>query len=97
LPSRMTGSGMRESVVRKSSHTNKDPRDPEWGSGVDGLLATMHGGINAALNILVGGMKALGMEAELPRRIRALSFLATPSRVKPITPAKKSGVTGGAR
>jgi len=92
LPSRMTGSGMRESVVRKSSRTNKDPRDPEWGSGVDGFARhTMHSGINAALNILVGGMKALGMEAKQSRRIRVLSFLATPSRVKPITPRKRAG------
>jgi transposase len=51
----------------------------------------MHSDINAALNILVGGMKALGMEAKQSRRIRVLSFLATPSRVKPITPRKRAG------
>jgi hypothetical protein len=31
------------------------------------------------------GLKALGIEAELPERIKVLSFLPTPSKVKPIT------------
>jgi hypothetical protein len=32
------------------------------------------------------GLEALGIEAELPKRIKVLSFLATPSGVKPINP-----------
>jgi hypothetical protein len=32
------------------------------------------------------GLEALGIEAELPERIKVLSFLATPSGVKPINP-----------
>jgi transposase len=44
----------------------------------------MHADVNAALNIMLRGLTALGIEAELPRQIRVLSFLATPSGVKPI-------------
>jgi transposase len=47
---------------------------------------TMHADVNAALNIMARGLEALGIKAELPRQIRVLSFLATPSRVKPINP-----------
>jgi hypothetical protein len=49
------------------------------------------------MNVMARGLEALGIEARLPRQIRVLSFLPTPSKVKPITPAKKGGVTGGAR
>jgi hypothetical protein len=38
-------------------------------------------------------LKALGIKAELPRQIKVLSFIATPSRVKPITTAKRRGDT----
>jgi len=44
---------------------------------------TMHSDINGALNIMLRGLEALGIKAELPRRIKVLSFLPTPSRVKP--------------
>jgi putative transposase len=47
---------------------------------------TLHADINAALNIMLRGLKALDIEAELPKRIKVLSFLATPSGVKPIKP-----------
>jgi putative transposase len=47
---------------------------------------TLHADVNAALNIMLRGLEALGIKAKLPKRIRALSFLATPSRVKPINP-----------
>jgi len=47
---------------------------------------TLHSDVNAALNIMLRGLAALGIEARLPRQIRVLSFLATPSRVKPINP-----------
>jgi putative transposase len=46
---------------------------------------TMHSDINGALNIMLRGLEALGIEARLPKRIKVLSFLPTPSRVKPIT------------
>jgi transposase len=46
----------------------------------------LHSDVNAALNIMLRGLAALGIEARLPRQIRVLSFLATPSRVKPINP-----------
>jgi transposase len=42
--------------------------------------------VNGALNIMLRGLKALGIEAEPPTKIRVLSLLATPSRVKPIKP-----------
>jgi hypothetical protein len=32
------------------------------------------------------GLTALGIEEELPKQIKVLSFLPTPSRVKPIKP-----------
>jgi putative transposase len=47
---------------------------------------TMHSDVNAALNIMLRGLTALGIEAELPKRIKVLSFLATPGGVKPINP-----------
>jgi putative transposase len=51
---------------------------------------TMHADVNAALNIMLRGIEALGIKAELPRQIRVLSFLATPGGVT-ITPAKRRG------
>jgi hypothetical protein len=45
---------------------------------------TMYSDINGGLNTMARGLKALGVEAELPRRIRVLSSLATPSRTIPI-------------
>jgi putative transposase len=47
---------------------------------------TLHSDVNAALNITLRGLAALGIKAKLPRQIKVLSFLATPSRVKPINP-----------
>ncbi|MCC6003383.1 MAG: transposase, partial [Thermofilum sp.] len=47
---------------------------------------SLHADVNGSLNIAARGLKALGIGAELPRRIRVLSFLATPSGVKPINP-----------
>ena len=47
---------------------------------------TMHSDVNAALNIMARGLEALGIEARLPEHIRVLSFLPTPSRVKPTEP-----------
>ena len=46
----------------------------------------MHSDVNAALNIMLRGLTALGIGAEPPTKIRVLSLLATPSRVKPINP-----------
>jgi putative transposase len=46
---------------------------------------TMHADVNGGLNVMLRGLEALGIEAELPERIKVLSFLATPSGVKPIT------------
>jgi putative transposase len=56
-----------------------------------GLVTCPHGhtmlsDVNGALNIMLRGLKALGIEAEPPTKIRVLSLLATPSRVKPIKP-----------
>jgi transposase len=45
----------------------------------------MHSDVNAALNITLRGLTALGIQAELPERIKVLSFLATPGGVKLIT------------
>ncbi|MCC6003372.1 MAG: transposase [Thermofilum sp.] len=47
---------------------------------------TLHADINGGLNIMLRGLEALGIEVQLPERIRVLSFLATPSGVKPIKP-----------
>ena len=47
---------------------------------------TMHADVNGGLGIMLRGMEALGIKAELPRQIRVLSFLATPGGVKPINP-----------
>jgi transposase len=46
----------------------------------------MHADINAALNILKRGLKALGIKAGLPSTITTKSFIPKPSGVKPITP-----------
>jgi len=53
----------------------------------------MHADVNAALNILLRGLEALGVEVELPRQVRVLSFLPTASgvvekkrKISPITP-----------
>jgi len=46
---------------------------------------TMHSDVNAALNTTLRGLTALGIQAELPERIKVLSFLATPGGVKLIT------------
>jgi putative transposase len=45
---------------------------------------TLHSDINGALNIMLRGLTALGIEAELPKRIKVLSFLATPSKTIPL-------------
>jgi transposase len=47
---------------------------------------TLHADVNSGLGIMLRGLAVLGIEAELPRQIRVLSFLATPSGVKPIKP-----------
>jgi putative transposase len=47
---------------------------------------SLHADVNSGLNIMLRGLKALGIKAELPRRIKVLSFLATPGGVKPINP-----------
>jgi putative transposase len=52
---------------------------------------TMHSGVNGALGIMARGLKVLGIKAELPERVKVLSFLATPGGVKPVTPAKRRG------
>ena len=39
---------------------------------------TLHAGVNAALSIMARGLKALGIEAELPSTITTKSFIATP-------------------
>jgi putative transposase len=55
---------------------------------------TVHSDVNGALNILKRGLEALGIEAELPRKIRVLSFIPTPCRVverKNHNPAIKAG------
>ncbi|MCC6003402.1 MAG: hypothetical protein LM590_03600 [Thermofilum sp.] len=44
----------------------------------------MHADVNGGLGIMLRGLEALGIKAKLPRQIRVLSFLATPSGVKPI-------------
>ena len=45
---------------------------------------TLHSDVNAALSIMARGLEALGIKAELPKRIKVLSFLATPSKTIPI-------------
>ncbi|MCC6004361.1 MAG: transposase [Thermofilum sp.] len=45
---------------------------------------TLHSDVNAALNIMLRGLAALGIKVQLPKRIRVLSFLATPSKTMPI-------------
>jgi putative transposase len=47
---------------------------------------TLHADVNGGLGIMLRGLTALGIKAELPRQIRVLSFTATSSRVKPINP-----------
>jgi putative transposase len=47
---------------------------------------TLHADVNGGLNIMARGLTALGIGAEPPTKIRVLSFLATPSGVKPINP-----------
>ncbi|MCC6003048.1 MAG: transposase [Thermofilum sp.] len=47
---------------------------------------TMHSDVNSGLGIMARGLEALGIKARLPEHIRVLSFLPTPSRVKPIKP-----------
>jgi putative transposase len=47
---------------------------------------TMHSDVNGGLGITLRGMVALGIQAELPRQVKVLSFLATPGGVKPINP-----------
>jgi putative transposase len=42
---------------------------------------TMHADVNAALNILLRGLEALGVRAEPPQRVRVLSFIPTPGGV----------------
>jgi putative transposase len=51
---------------------------------------TMHSDVNGGLGIMARGLEALGIEAELPRQIKVLSFLATPGGVT-ITTAKRRG------
>jgi len=51
---------------------------------------TLHSDVNGGLGIMLRGLAALGIEAELPKRIKVLSFLATPGGVI-ITPAKRRG------
>jgi transposase len=41
----------------------------------------VHADVNAALNILLRGLEALGVKASPPSQVRVLSFLPTPSRV----------------
>ena len=43
---------------------------------------------------MLRGLKVLGIKAELPERVKVLSFLATPGGVKPVTPAKRRGRDG---
>jgi len=40
-----------------------------------------HSDVNAALNILKRGAQLLGCEVEVPERVRAASFVPTPSGV----------------
>jgi putative transposase len=47
---------------------------------------TMHSDVNGGLGITLRGMEALGIQAELPRQVKVLSFLATPSKTIPINP-----------
>jgi putative transposase len=47
---------------------------------------TMHADVNGGLGIMLRGLEALGIKAEPPKRIKVLSFLATPGGVKPINP-----------
>jgi putative transposase len=47
---------------------------------------TLHSDVNGGLNVMLRGLEALGIEVQLPRRIRVLSFLLTPGGVKPINP-----------
>jgi transposase len=41
----------------------------------------VHADVNAALNILLRGLEALGIKTELPRQVRVFSFLPTPGGV----------------
>jgi putative transposase len=47
---------------------------------------TLHADVNGGLGIMLRGLEALGIKAELPKRIKVLSFLATPGGVKPTKP-----------
>jgi putative transposase len=47
---------------------------------------TLHADVNDGLGVMARGLEALSIEVQLPRQIGVLSFLATPSRVKPIKP-----------
>jgi putative transposase len=47
---------------------------------------TMHSDVNGGLNVMLRGLTALSIKAELPRQIKVLSFLPTPGGVKPINP-----------
>jgi putative transposase len=51
---------------------------------------TLHADVNGGLGITLRGLTALGIKAELPKRIKVLSFLATPGGVT-ITPAIRRG------
>ena len=42
---------------------------------------TVHADVNAALNILLRGLEAPGVESEPPQQVKVLSFLPTQSRV----------------
>jgi hypothetical protein len=52
----------------------------------------LHSDVNAALNIMLRGLEALGIKAGLPEHITVESFIATPSKTIPIT-LRKGGVT----
>jgi len=88
-------------MPKKSSRADKDPGAPglvvqkSHGSGKaskgNGARTcpyghTMHSDVNGGLGVMARGLTALGIEEELPKQIKVLSFLPTPSRVKPIKP-----------
>jgi putative transposase len=42
---------------------------------------TLHADVNAALNILLRGLEALGVKVSPPERVKVLSFIPTPGGV----------------
>jgi putative transposase len=51
---------------------------------------TVHSDVNAAVNILLRGLEALGIKASPPSQVRVLSFIPTPSGVRVVERKRKN-------